>query len=156
MKSVKSIQLFLLAMIGFSSFAQTHQVTLTALDNYFFKRSAQPVTSVLVKVINHDKYFNDNFGIAKTATNQVIKPDFSKQRVLAVIMPATSSKTTVSISKAEKTGSTLNLYFTVQSGEKMSYTIQPVALSVIDRDKSVKRVRFYNGSILFKTVKLGS
>jgi hypothetical protein len=156
MKSIRSVLLFLSVICSFSSFAQSHPVTLTPLDNYFLKHSAHPAKAVMTRVINHDKYFSSNFGIAKTATNKVIKPDFSRQRVLAVMMPATSTSTSVSISKAEQIGSTLNVYFTVQTGEKMSYTIQPLALSAIDKDKSVRRVRFYNGSILFKTVNVGS
>lgn len=151
--------LCLLAMICCNiSFAQTshREVTLTPLDNYFVKNTVPDTKGIHPTVINHQKTFDSYFGVAKTANNTIIKPDFSTQRVLLVLLPATENKTTVSIIKAEQTYGTLNVYFAVQKGEKMSYTIRPFALAAIKKDPSIKRIHFYSGSILFKTMKASS
>jgi len=135
------------------AFAQPKNVVFKTLNNYFLADNSILSGNVTCKVIAKEKDFNKMFGIAKTMTNKIDKPDFATQQVLMIALQPTNKKATVTIVSALHAGNFIEVYFTTSKERyPMPYTTQPLAIAVVPKYKEVTKVRFYNDKRLVEEV----
>ena len=70
--------------------------------------------------------------------------DFTKQFVLAIVLPVTDFATEINPVKVEEKGDSLLYTYEIKAGEKQSFSIQPVSIIVLDRKYENKRVVLLN------------
>jgi hypothetical protein len=93
------------------------------------------------KIVSEEE-FNKLFGMA-TTMGEDGKPtaiDFTKQFVLAIVLPETDFATEINPIKVEEKGDTLLYTYNVMKGEKQTYSIQPVSIIIIDKKYENKEV----------------
>lgn len=121
-----------------------NEVTFEVAKNYFFKKGSDVLPEG--QKITSEEAFNNLFGMATTMGKDG-KPttiDFTKQFVLAVVLPVTDYSTEIKPVKLEEKGGSLLYSFEVKKGEKQSYSIQPISLIVIDKKYENKEVVLVN------------
>ena len=110
----------------------TDEVAFEVAKNYFFKNDQQiPVSPK----ITTEEEFNKLFGMA-TVMGEYGKPtsiDFTKQFVLAIVLPVTDTATEINPVKVEAKSDTLFYTYEVKTGEKQTFSIQPVSIILLDK-----------------------
>ena len=123
--------------------AESGEVTFEVAKNYFFKKDcALPANPK----ITTEEDFNKLFGMATTMSKDG-KPtsiDFTKQFVLAIVLPVTEFTTEINPEKVEAKGDSLLYSYKVKTGEKLSYSIQPVSIIILDKKYENKEVVLVN------------
>ena len=97
------------------------------------------------KIVSEEE-FTKLFGMA-TKMGEDGKPtaiDFTKQFVLAIVLPETDFATEINPVKVEEKGDSLLYTYEVKTGEKQSFRIQPVSIVVLDKKYENKRVVLVN------------
>ena len=126
--------------------------------NYFIKNDqAIPASSK----ITTEEEFNKLFGMATTMGERLLvgdgtsgmdgKPteiDFSKQFVLAIVLPVTDIATEITPVKLEAKGDSLFFTYDVKTGEKQSFTIQPFSIIILDRKFENNKVILINEQLM--------
>ena len=115
------------------------EVAFEVAKNYFFKNDQ--VIPEYPKITTEEE-FNKLFGMATTMGKDG-KPtaiDFTKQFVLAIVLPVTDFATEINPVKVEEKGDSLLYTYDVKTGEKQSFTIQPVSIIILDKQYENKRV----------------
>lgn len=113
----------------------TIAVDFTLANNYFVKNAVKKLENPKIET---QEQFDEIFGTAAHMGNHG-KPtviDFSKQNVLAVVLPGTDRQTEIypiSLQKDEK-GEIL-LTYEVKVGQKQTYTIRPNFAVIIDKSE---------------------
>lgn len=113
----------------------TIAVDFTLANNYFVKNAVKKLENPKIET---QEQFDEIFGTAAHMGNDG-KPtviDFSKQNVLAVVLPETDRQTEIypiSLQKDEK-GEIL-LTYEVKVGQKQTYTIRPNFAVIIDKSE---------------------
>ena len=145
----------------------TEEVAFEVAKNYFFKngRSSENHPSLLedgrvvtdegntndqqipasLKITTEEK-FNKLFGMA-TVMGGDGKPtsiDFTKQFVLAIVLPVTDTKTEIYPVKVEAKSDSLFYTYEVKTGEKQTFSIQPVSIIILDKQYEDNEVKFIN------------
>ncbi len=118
-------------------------VAFEVAKNYFFKKDQKIPAS---PKITSEEQFNKLFGMAATMGKDG-KPtpiDFSKQFVLAIVLPVTDIDTEIHPLKIEEKGDSLFYTYDVKTGGKQSYTIQPVSVIILDKQYENKEVVLVN------------
>lgn len=116
----------------------------TVAKNYFFKNGQEIPEN---KKITQEEEFYKLFGMA-TTMGENGKPtaiDFSKQFVIAVVLPVTNRDTEIIPDKVLVNGDKLLFYYNIKTREKLSYSIQPVSIIILDKqyeDKTVTLVPY--------------
>lgn len=108
------------------------EVAFEIAKNYFFKNDQQIPAS---PKITTEEEFNKLFGMA-TVMGEDGKPtsiDFTKQFVLAIVLPVTDTATEINPVKVEAKSDKLFYTYEVKSGEKQTYSIQPVSIIILDK-----------------------
>ena len=119
------------------------EVAFEVAKNYFFKNDQ--VIPEYPKITTEEE-FNKLFGMATTMGKDG-KPtaiDFTKQFVLAIVLPVTDFATEINPVKVEEKGDSLLYTYDVKTGEKQSFTIQPVSIIILDKQYENKRVVLVN------------
>ena len=119
------------------------EVAFEVAKNYFFKNDQTIPAS---PKITTEEEFNRLFGMATTMGERLRvgdgtsgmdgKPteiDFTKQFVLAIVLPVTDIATEINPVKLEAKGDSLFYTYDVKTGEKQSFTIQPVSIIILDK-----------------------
>ena len=120
----------------------TDEVAFEVAKNYFFKNDQQIPES---PKITTEEEFNKLFGMA-TVMGEDGKPtsiDFTKQFVLAIVLPVTDTATEINPVKVEVKSDSLFYTYEVKTGEKQTYSIQPVSIIILDKqyeDNEVKLI----------------
>ena len=120
------------------------EVAFEVAKNYFFKNDQ--VIPEYPKIVSEEE-FNKLFGMA-TTMGEDGKPtgiDFTKQFVLAIVLPETDFATEINPVKVEEKGDSLLYSYEVKTGEKQSFRIQPVSIIVLDKNYENKRIVLVNG-----------
>ena len=118
------------------------EVTFEVAKNYFFKNDQQIPSS---PKITTEEEFNKFFGMA-TVMGEDGKPtaiDFTKQFALAIVLPVTDVTTEINPVKVEAKSDTLFYTYEMKTGEKQTYSIQPVSIIILDKqyeDNEVKLI----------------
>ncbi|MBR5656179.1 MAG: hypothetical protein IKW98_05790 [Prevotella sp.] len=123
---------------------ETSVVAFEVARNYFFKNNQQIPAS---PKITSAEAFNQLFGMA-TTMGEDGKPtaiDFTKQFVLAVVLPVTNLATEINPVKVEARGDSLFYTYDVTTGEIQSYNIQPLSIIILDKQYEDKTVVLVNG-----------
>lgn len=108
-------------------------IAFTIAKNYFVNNT---VTKLDNPKIETAEKFNEIFGMATTmgAAGKPTKIDFSKQYVIAIILPETDFATNIypiSLLKNTKNEITLNYKYVI--GEKQSFTTRPNFIIIVDK-----------------------
>ena len=122
---------------------ETDEVVFEVAKNYFFKNDQQIPAS---PKITTEEEFNKLFGMA-TVMGEDGKPtsiDFTKQFVLAIVLPITDMAAEIHPVKVEVKSDSLLYTYDVKTGEKQSFSIQPVSIIVLDKQYENKRVVLVN------------
>jgi ABC-type uncharacterized transport system substrate-binding protein len=121
-----------------------NEVTFEVAKNYFFKKGSDVLPEG--QKITSEEAFNNLFGMATTMGKDG-KPtpiDFSKQFVLAIVLPVTDFSTEINPVKLEEKGNSLLYSYKVKKGEKQTFNMQPVSIIVIDKKYENKEVVLVN------------
>jgi len=119
------------------------EVAFEVAKNYFFKNDQ--VIPEYPKITTEED-FTKLFGMT-TTMGENGKPtaiDFTKQFVLAIVLPETDFATEINPMKVEEKGDTLLYTYEVKTGEKQSFRIQPVSIIILDKQYENKRVVLVN------------
>ena len=119
------------------------EVDFELAKNYFFKNNQ--VIPENPKIITEEE-FNKLFGMA-TTMGENGKPtaiDFTKQFVLAIVLPVTDFATEIDPVKVEEKGDSLLYTYEVKTGEKQTFSIQPVSIIILDKKYENKEVVLVN------------
>lgn len=120
-------------------------VNYSIAKNYFVKSSARTVSKL--KIESEDQ-FNELFGMA-TTMGEAGKPtpvDFSKQFVIAVIMPESDVATLIEpVSLNNTSKNELTFHYRLTVGNKQSFTSIPFCAIIVNKED--------NGNVIFKESK---
>ncbi|MCR4765522.1 MAG: hypothetical protein K5856_05055 [Bacteroidaceae bacterium] len=107
--------------------------------NYFFKNGQEIPAS---PKISKADVFDQLFGMATVmgADGMPTEIDFSHQFVLAIVLPVTDIATEIIPVNVEDKGDTLVYTYEVKTGQKQSYSIQPMSLIILDKQYENKEV----------------
>ncbi len=122
---------------------ESSEVAIEVAKNYFFKNDQ--VIPEYPKITTEEE-FTKLFGMA-TTMGENGKPtaiDFTKQFVLAIVLPETDFATEIKPVKVEEKGDSLLYTYEVKTGEKQSFSIQPVSIIILDKQYENKRVVLVN------------
>jgi len=122
-----------------SPVSQPIDVPFQMARNYFF-RNDQEIPSN--PCITTQEEFNRLFGMATTMGPEG-KPtpiDFSQQFVLAIILPVTDLQTEIRPLRVEAEAETLKYVYTIETGEKQTFSIQPLSLIILDKEYAHREV----------------
>ena len=111
---------------------ESSEVAFEIAKNYFFKNDQQIPSS---PKITTEEEFNKLFGMA-TVMGKDGKPtaiDFTKQFALAIVLPVTDTATEITPVKVEAKSDSLFYTYEVKTGEKQTYSIQPVSIIILDK-----------------------
>lgn len=112
---------------------KTTEVSFTVAKNYFVNNT---VTKLDNPKIETEEQFSQVFGMARTMGEDG-KPtaiDFSKQYVIAVVLPETDLSTNIeAISLQKSANNEITLNYKVVRGQKQSYTMRPSLLLIVDK-----------------------
>ena len=127
-------------------------VPFTVAEHYFFNKGQDiPVNPK----ITSEELFKQLFGMA-TVMGENGKPteiDFSKQFVLAVVLPVTDINTEINPVKVEEKGDTLFYHYGVKTGEKQSFSIQPLSIIILDKKYENKEIFLINQQAMEENMK---
>ena len=126
----------------------SNEVAFEVAKNYFFKTNLDILPST--PKITSEEVFNNLFGMATTIgeDGQPTQIDFSKQFVLAIVLPVTDMATVIIPVKVEEQGDTLFYTYEVKTGEKQSFNIQPISIIVLDKQYEDKEVILINEQLM--------
>ncbi|MBQ2216890.1 MAG: pyridoxamine 5'-phosphate oxidase family protein [Prevotella sp.] len=128
------------------------EVPFTVAEHYFFNKGQDiPVNPK----ITSEELFKQLFGMA-TVMGENGKPteiDFSKQFVLAVVLPVTDINTEITPVKVEEKGDTLFYHYDVKTGEKQSFSIQPLSIIILDKKYENKEILLINQQAMEENMK---
>ena len=121
--------------------------------NYFFKTGVpRPTGDGLaqgaIKIMTAEE-FGKLFGMATTMGNDG-KPteiDFTKQFVLAIVLPVTNLATEITPDRLEEKGDTLFYFYNAKEGEAQSYSTQPISLIILDKKYANKTIVMVNEQV---------
>jgi len=85
------------------------------------------------KKINSQEEFDRLFGTAATMNAAPTPIDFSKEFAAAYIMPVTDMETTVKVDSVLWNGHKTEMYLSISTGAKQSYSLRPVKILLIDK-----------------------
>ncbi|WP_426479642.1 hypothetical protein ACP3T3_09500 [Chryseobacterium sp. CBSDS_008] len=135
---MKNICIILLAFL-FScktNTAPSKSITFKAAENYFVKNTYR-VGKPVEKVITSKKEFDEIFGMAAYMGNKGMPTaiDFSKEQVIAIMLPITNTSTEIFPLKLVNTKTDeAEFFYKIKTGEKLSYDIKPKLLLIINKD----------------------
>lgn len=138
MKKMKSLLFMaIIAMIALlsscaSSKKQVETLPYKIADRYFFRNDAQIPSDVRITT---QQQFDSLFGAAAVMGENGLPTeiDFFRQFVIAVVKPQTYFDTTLQPQTLKVNRNTLTLGYKTIVGEKMSYSIQPCMIIVVDK-----------------------
>lgn len=119
-----------------------------SLYNYYVKNNVALPDEYNHRVFVDASSFDAFAGTAATMTNQVQRPDFNGQVVVAVAAKPARTWQDLRITGATIGGREMNVYYTASKGETKSFNTTAVALATVPKAKNVNTVNFYRDSVL--------
>lgn len=88
-------------------------------------------------VIHNQQDFDAVFGVGAVMghNGQPTKINFSRQFVIAVILPETNRQTTIETAMLKRVGDRLYFSYIIEEGHATSYTMRPFTAVVVDRNE---------------------
>ena len=129
--------LFLAALSGvlfYCGCANSKQtkVDYTVISGYFVRNDVQNAT--LVEKITSQEAFSEYFGMGATMSQTPSPIDFGKELVVAVILPLTDYATEITVDSLFLQDGKLDLYYSVHTGGRQSYTMRPFYAVKVGRE----------------------
>ena len=124
----------------------SNEVVFEVAKNYFFKNDQEIPASPKITTAED---FGKLFGMATTMGNDG-KPteiDFTKQFVLAIVLPVTNLATEITPDRFEEKGDTLFYFYDAKVGEAQSYSTQPISLIILDKKYADKQIVMVNEQV---------
>ena len=124
----------------------SNEVAFEVAKNYFFKNNQEIPASPKITTAEE---FGKLFGMATTMDKEG-KPtevDFTKQFVLAIVLPVTNLATEINPARLEEKGDTLFYFYDAKVGEAQSYSTQPISLIILDKKYADKAVVMVNEQV---------
>ena len=124
----------------------SNEVVFEVAKNYFFKKGQEIPSSPKITTAEE---FGKLFGMA-TTMGEDGKPtsiDYTKQFVLAIVLPVTNLATEITPDRFEEKGDTLFYFYDVKEGEAQSYSTQPISLVILDKKYIDKEVVMINEQV---------
>jgi hypothetical protein len=109
-----------------------NEVPFETAKNYFFKKAQTSPTSIK---IDNAELFGNLFGMATTMgkDGKPTEIDFTKQFVWAIVLPVTDVETEIMPIRVEERNDTLFYHYEIKTGEKLSYSIEPLSIIILDK-----------------------
>lgn len=120
----------LLSCKSTSSAYVTTDVPFIVADHYFIKNDVKTLPN---GIIDNAADFYRTFGEAAVMGGLPTPVNFKKQFAIAVSVPQTDKHTEMLPASLKRKGSQLIFSYNVVRGQKMSYSIQPMLLIIVDR-----------------------
>ncbi len=119
------------------------EVAFEVAKNYFFNNGQDILSS---PKITQAEDFGKLFGMASFAgeDGQPTEIDFSKQFVLAIILPVTDIETVITPVKVIEKGGSLYYTYNIKTGGKQSFSTQPMSIIILDKQYADKEVVLIN------------
>jgi hypothetical protein len=138
--------IFVIHFFAFGVVAQPQRVLIVRpLINYFMENTVHLNNGMNCFVITKQSDFRKMFGIAKTMDNKIVEPDFAKEDVIVIAMPATNHDMVLTYTDAIRAGDFIEVYCKVQHKKyPLSYEVEHVCAGIIPKYADVKKVRFYD------------
>jgi hypothetical protein len=121
----------------------------TELTGYKLRYTQVDFRDFNLWVVTNEEAFYTEF---EAEHETVIRPDFSKQMVIAAKVETYNYTYNVKFKKLEADGTTLNVYFNVKKDGESRNGAGPVTLAMTGKDKGIRKVNFYHDNVLVKTV----
>ena len=124
----------------------SNEVAFEVGKNYFFKNDQEFPTSSKITTAEE---FGKLFGMA-TTMGENGKPtpiDFTKQFVLAIVLPVTNLATEITPGRLDEKGDTLFYFYDAKAGEAQSYSTQPISLIILDKKYADKQIVMVNEQV---------
>ena len=123
-----------------------NEVSFEVAKNYFFKNNQEIPASPKITTAEE---FGKLFGMATTMgeNGKPTEIDFTKQFVLAIVLPVTNLATEINPDRLEEKGDTLFYFYDAKVGEAQSYSIQPISLIILDKKYADKTVVMVNEQV---------
>ena len=129
----------ILAVIMLIACRTPQEVPFTQAHNYFVRNDApQPVPAMITSQQQFDSYFGMAAFMGKDGKPTPI--DFNSQIVLPVVLPVTDIMTQILPVKVEVLDDSLYYTYNIQTGEQLTYSIQPLSIILIDKKYETKQV----------------
>jgi len=114
-------------------------ITFELAKNYFFKNGQEiPSSPKIMTAEEFDKLFGTATVMGKDG--QPTEIDFTKQFVLAIVMPVTKLATEITPVRLEEQGDTLFYFYNAKLGQAQSYSIRPISLITLNRKYADKTI----------------
>lgn len=110
------------------------------LENYFLKNTVSPKKNPSVYFVQSKAGLDSLLGIGKTMTNEIRNPDFNTEDLIILAAPATSVQTTIRVDSVKQRGTDLNIYFTMNTADELSYTITPLAAISVQKVGGIRNL----------------
>ncbi len=121
-------------------------VAFEVAKNYFFKNDQEIPASPKITTAEE---FRKLFGMA-TTMGEDGKPtpiDFTKQFVLAIVLPVTNLAMDITPDRLEEKGDTLFYFYNAKEGDAQSYSTQPILLIILDKKYVDKQIVMFNEQV---------
>ncbi len=137
---MKKLIALLAGILTVASCSVRKDVPFTQLDHYFFKNGQEIPAD---PKIDTEEEFSALFGMAAVMGKDgiPIPVDFSKEFVIAVVKPVTDQLTELSPISLQMSDGDLVFTYSETTGEKMSWSMQPLLLVKADRRYGTAAVR---------------
>ena len=122
------------------------EVAFEVAKNYFFKNDQKIPSSPKITTAEE---FGNLFGMATTMgkNGKPTEIDFTKQFVLAIVLPVTNLATEINPTRLEEKGDTLFYFYDAKVGEAQTYSTQPISLIILDKKYADKAVVMVNEQV---------
>ena len=123
--------------------AESSEIAFEVAKNYFFKNNQMIPENP--KIVSEEE-FSKFFGMATTMGDDG-KPtaiDFTKQFVVAIVLPVTDFATEINPVKVEEKGDSLLYTYEIKTGKRQSFSIQPVSIIILDKKYESKEIVLVN------------
>ncbi len=131
--------------------AALESIPVKMMSGYFLKNSYQFQEDIACFIFTDQASFDTYLGVGRTMNNQPDQPDFAQNTLAAIACKPADVKTDIAVTKSEiVNGNTVNIHFEIKKGEKLTYTMQPLALFSFEKKAGIRTVNFIENG---KTVK---
>jgi hypothetical protein len=128
-------------------------IGLVTLRNYAINEKVDLQEDVTFEIFTNSTDFQHFFHMTKSTPATVVVPDFNKQQVVAVILKPSTKVRSLSIDKANISGTDLNIYYSLTDTTKWATYEQVEAVAAtVPKALNVKNANFYKDSIKEKTL----
>lgn len=126
------------------------------MNGFFLDNKVVFTDTVNFFLLSGQEELDKKFSTDKTKASEVIQPDFLINYVVAVACMPTQDLTTIVMEKVEVGDQSINVYFTIQRGEKQKFVSKPSKIFSIERRDGFSALQFYVNGKMDKSISLAA